>query len=64
MISVRGDIIKEANGRPIKAVVDVLDVIGVDVGKKIQFKVTRDDQHDMVMQLTTESELHRYMPTL
>ncbi len=37
-----GDVISEVNGKQVTTVRDVLDAIGLEVGKKIDFKLTRN----------------------
>jgi S1-C subfamily serine protease len=51
-----GDIIVEVNGKKVTGVRDVLDVIGLDVGKIIEFKLVRGQDQEFLTRLTTAPE--------
>mmetsp|Transcript_11629 Transcript_11629/g.16004 ORF Transcript_11629/g.16004 Transcript_11629/m.16004 type:complete len:213 (+) Transcript_11629:2-640(+) len=51
-----GDIIMEVNGKEVKSMRDVLEVIGLEVGKTIQFKVKRHSVGEITLTLTTAPE--------
>jgi len=50
-----GDIIVEVDGKTVNGVRDVLSVIGLEVGRMIEFKILREDK-EMTMTLTTAPE--------
>eukprot|EP01040_Poterioochromonas_malhamensis_P013116 gene13116-14397_t len=51
-----GDVIIEVNGRPVSGVRDVLDAIGLEVGKTIEFKLQRQRGNEVVARLVTAPE--------
>lgn len=51
-----GDVISEVNGKAVTSVRDVLDAIGLDVGKRIEFKLTRNGNKDLLVTLITAPE--------
>ncbi len=53
---VSGDVIIEVNGRPVSGVRDVLDAIGLEVGKTIEFKLQRQRGNEVVARLVTAPE--------
>jgi S1-C subfamily serine protease len=50
-----GDVFVEVNHKPVRNIRDILDSIGLDVGKTIEFKIQRDNR-DMMVSLTTAPE--------
>jgi S1-C subfamily serine protease len=50
-----GDVFVEVNHKPVRTIRDILDSIGLDVGKTIEFKIQRDNR-DMMVSLTTAPE--------
>jgi len=45
------------NGKEVSGTRDVLEVIGLEVGKTIEFKVKRPEVGDLTITLTTAPEL-------
>ncbi len=53
---VSGDVIVEVNGKVVSGVRDVLDAIGLEVGKTIEFKIQRNRSQEYIFQLITAPE--------
>ena len=47
------DTILEVNGKPVSAIRDVLDAIGLDVGKTLSIKIRKLDGRESYVKLTT-----------
>ena len=56
-----GDIIKEVDGKVVAGVRDVLDVMGLEVGRSIEFKILRD-ANEFSVHLITAPETMKSMP--
>jgi len=50
-----GDVIVEVDGKAVTGVKTILDAIGLEVGKDVPFRITRDSQY-MDLRLTTAPE--------